>query len=361
MSTTFFKKIGSFITVAMLATVGQHAFAASTETPSGTTVANTVTVNYSVSSVAQPAQTATRNFLVDNKVNLVVTGTGVSTVANATDAVLTYTVTNTGNTTQGYSLAVEAGSPDTFDMNSVRIYVEDGTTPGFQLAEDTLYTSGSGTNAFNLTQTAGTDSQTVYVVANVPPNGGGTAPVNGATAAYNLKATTLNNATNVVTVANTGSADTFNAVDVVFADDNGGSAGPFTGDTVNNGVDSAQAVYTISSSELTVTKTSAVVSDPVNGAVNPKAIPGATMRYTITIANAATASAAASSVVMSDAIPSNTTYVSTGTGSITLDGTPKTDAADADEAAFATNTVTVTIPSIPINTTRTITFDVTIN
>lgn len=355
------KKTGGYLAAITLAMAGQSAFSLSTETASGTSINNTVTVNYDVGGVAQTPETASRAFVVDNKVNLVVAATAASvqTVPNATNAVLTFTVTNTGNTIQGYSLDVETGTPDNFDMNAVRIYVETGTTPGFDLATDTLYTTGSGVNAGNLNPfVAGPDTMTVYIVANTPPNGGGTAPANGQTAAYNLRATTLDNGTTTVTVANTGAADTFNAVDVVFADDNGGTAGPFTGDAVNNGKDSAQAVYTIATSQLSVTKTSSVVSDPVSGATNPKAIPGATMRYTIAINNAAAATAPAANVVMSDAVPANTTYVP---GSITLDATGKTDATDADEAAFATGTVTVTIPSIPANTTRTVTFDVTIN
>lgn len=359
--TNSLRKISGYLTAVVLAMAGQSAFSLSTETASGTSINNTVTVNYNVSGVAQTPETASRAFVVDNKVNLVVAATAasVSTVPNATNAVLTFTVTNTGNTIQGYSLDVEAGTPDNFDMNSVRIYVETGTTAGFDLATDTLYTSGSGTNAGNLNPfVAGPDTMTVYIVSNTPPNGGGTAPTNAQTAAYNLRATTLNNGTTTVTVANTGAADTFNAVDVVFADDNGGTAGPFTGDVVNNGKDSAQAVYTIATSQLTVTKTSAVISDPVSGVTNPKAIPGATMRYTIAINNAAAATAPAANVVMSDGIPTNTTYVNS---SIKLDATSKTDAADADEATFGTGTVTVTIPSIPANTTRTITFDVTIN
>ena len=362
MSMKNLKLLAGYLAAGILTVAGQSAFALSTETASGTTVSNTVTVNYDVGTVAQTAETATRDFLVDNKVNLVVAGVGVNTVPGATDAVLTYTVTNTGNTTQGYSLNIEAGSPDTFDMNTVRIFVENGVTPGFQIGQDTLYTAGSGVNAGDLNPfIAGPDTLTVYVVSNTPPNGGGTAPANGSTAAYNLLATTLNQGTNVVTVANPGVADTFNAIDIVFADDNGGTAGPFTGDAVNNGADSAQAVYTIASSQLTVTKTSAVVSDPVNGAVNPKAIPGAVMRYTIAINNAAGASAAASNVVMSDAIPTNTTY---DTGTITLDAVAKTDLADVDEADFNDTTagaITVTVPSIPANTTRTITFDVIID
>ena len=37
---------------------------------------------------------------------------------------------------------------------------------------------------------------------------------------------------------------------------------------------------------LSVTKTSFIISDPVNGTNNPKAIPGATVEYLISVSNA---------------------------------------------------------------------------
>ncbi len=49
-----------------------------------------------------------------------------------------------------------------------------------------------------------------------------------------------------------------------------------------------------------------VQSDPVNGAVNPKAIPGAAMLYTVTATNQGPGAADADSVVVTDPIPANT-------------------------------------------------------
>jgi len=55
-----------------------------------------------------------------------------------------------------------------------------------------------------------------------------------------------------------------------------------------------------------------VISDPFNGGSNPKAIPGAIIRYTIDIANSGTTNADA--VIVADQIPANTTFLS---GSVT--------------------------------------------
>jgi len=50
-------------------------------------------------------------------------------------------------------------------------------------------------------------------------------------------------------------------------------------------VDSGNNVSWFGSAVITVTKSSTVISDPVNGATNPKRIPGAVVEYTVTITN----------------------------------------------------------------------------
>jgi uncharacterized repeat protein (TIGR01451 family) len=57
---------------------------------------------------------------------------------------------------------------------------------------------------------------------------------------------------------------------------------------------------------LVVTKTSTVISDPVSTA-NPKAIPGAIVRYSITVQNTGNLSVDANSLVMEDPLPANFT------------------------------------------------------
>ncbi len=69
----------------------------------------------------------------------------------------------------------------------------------------------------------------------------------------------------------------------------------------------------------------------------------------------------ATNVVLSDAIPTNTTYVA---GSITQDAAAKTDIVDGDNADHNGTTagaVTVTIGSLASSASTTITFQVTIN
>ncbi|GAB5486754.1 MAG: hypothetical protein Pars2KO_03240 [Parasphingorhabdus sp.] len=65
-------------------------------------------------------------------------------------------------------------------------------------------------------------------------------------------------------------------------------------------------VFCTPATTLSVTKISQVISDPVNGTTNPKAIPGAIMQYCILISNAGSASA--ESITATDTIPGNVTY-----------------------------------------------------
>ena len=64
---------------------------------------------------------------------------------------------------------------------------------------------------------------------------------------------------------------------------------------------------TVAGAVLTIAKFSRIISDPVNGTTNPKAIPGATIEYCITVANAAGA-AIATNVAVLDDLPADVTY-----------------------------------------------------
>lgn len=88
--------------------------------------------------------------------------------------------------------------------------------------------------------------------------------------------------------------------------------------------------------------------------MNPKAIPGATMEYTVTATNAA-GGATATAVTLADVIPANTAFVP---GSITLNAVAVSDAVGYNAG---TTTVSVTVASLLVSTTATLKFRVTIN
>jgi len=57
------------------------------------------------------------------------------------------------------------------------------------------------------------------------------------------------------------------------------------------------------SPSLTVVKSNSLISDPLNNAVNPKMIPGATVRYTLAASNSTAGTADSNSTVFTDIVP----------------------------------------------------------
>jgi len=342
-------------------------------TAAGTTISNLATVNYTVGGVAQPAigSSPTGNpsgggtpttFLVDNKVDLSVletdgkaanTSPGLTTTGIG-NAVAVFKLTNLGNNPQGYTLAVTQPvggtvfSPDTFDMTNVKAVVSAApctfgttTTPTYVAATDTA------TSVPSLTASPATGSCVYVIVLGDTPNG----LPNGAAATVRLTATTVTAGT-LAPIAPTAGPDNPAAVDIVFADQATVASGAHPAQIAGDGKAFDDDQYLVVAPSLTVTKTSLVISDPINLTTNPKAIPGATLQYTITVANAA-AGAPAAAVTIGDPIPANTTFVS---GSITLNGAGITDA-----AGFSAGSVTVNAGALAPSATDTLIFKVTIN
>ncbi len=65
---------------------------------------------------------------------------------------------------------------------------------------------------------------------------------------------------------------------------------------------------------LRLEKTTSIVSDPVNGTVNPKAIPGAVIEYRIRVSNEGSAPIDADTIVIQDILPPVDSFVATGSG-----------------------------------------------
>ena len=126
-------------------------------------------------------------------------------------------------------------------------------------------------------------------------------------------------------------------------------------------------LYTCQPANISVSKISSVLNDGVS-ASNPKAIPGATIRYCITVTN--TGSIVAGNAVMSDALPANVTYVPgtsfTGATCGTATTAEDDDATGADEndpygMSVSGTTVSGTAASLPGNTSFAMVFNVTLN
>jgi uncharacterized repeat protein (TIGR01451 family) len=184
-------------------------------------------------------------------------------------------VTNSGNTTQDYALsalnltsadpAVHGNADSDVNGNNLRVFVDGNANGTYEAATDT---------ATFIDQLAADASVTVFVVIDAPIGA-----VDADVANVRLVAVTHDAATGATSVtAETAGGDT-TSVDVVFAD-----AG-------RDGQEAADDGYSFSSADLTITKTSTVISDPFNGTTNPKAIPGAVVEYEILVTNNGTVSA----------------------------------------------------------------------
>ena len=129
---------------------------------------------------------------------------------------------------------------------------------------------------------------------------------------------------------------------------------------------------------LTVRKVSTVVWDPVNGSTNPKFIPGAEVRYCISMLNNA-ASPAATSTIVTDTLPTGVTFVAGSSfinGTVNSGGVCNTGAfvnggnttaatgsgsSGTTGGSFSSGTVTGTLATINSGETRTLYFDAIIN
>lgn len=345
--------LGTVGVAALVLTNASPAFAAGTA--AGSTITNTVTVNYQVGTVAQTATGASNAFTVDRKVNLTVAEVGTTTTQvspGQTAAVTTFTVTNTTNATLDFALvaAQQTGgagahsNTDNFDATNVKIYVDTNGNGSYDAGTDTLVTY--------LDELAADASKTVFVVVDIPLG-----RVTNDVAAVTLTATGREGGTAAsqgVALTETTGANTA-GMDTVFADGAGAT------DAARNADHSAKDDYTVLAAALTITKLSTVISDPVNLGTNPKAIPGATIEYCIVVSNAA-GSATANNVAISDPLPTTVTY-SSGYGTF-LNGTVTSGVCNFDGTAggsFASGTVSGTLSSVAAGETKTLRFRAVIN
>ena len=263
---------------AMTLLLTQQVMAAGTN--AGDTVSNQATVAYSVGTTPQtpiesdpngnstPGAGGTTDFLVDRRVDFTVTADLDTQVVAPGDGALTFDfdLAHTGNSAMDYLVTIAQLNPpgnvngqddtgaDVPSLVLVTTYVDN-------LAEDGSTTISVTGNA-DLTLVNGDIANFEITVTAYDPAGDETTPV--------------------PLVDTSGVPDDEGVVDNVFAD-----AG-------NDGVEVAGDGIEVQSAELVITKSSVVISDPVNGiSANAKAIPGAVIEYTITIDNTGGAVAAA--------------------------------------------------------------------
>lgn len=364
-----------------------NAFAAA-----GDVISSTATVDYLIGGNSG-SSTASITFVEDRRLNLVVSeadgNQAVPVISNMNNAVLQFSVSNTSNAVLDFLLRAENTSPnpyglpaDSFDPlpGSMRVYVESGINAGYQPAEDT---------GVYIDELAPGAARTVYAVASMPAlvaddlaaialiaqfAEGGAPGIEGA--AINADD---NNHTSPAGIFSNGSTsmpagtprnvpDAAATMQSVFNDPAGLNpediSTDLNQDIAGNGQASDSGAWQ-QSSPVVINKTVSVIDS--QGGSDPH--PGSILRYQLLVS--VVGNVAVDNLVISDAIPANTTYVDS---SIVLNGSAQTDAMDApadySRAIDILNKPVVSIEvdlsrggtvSVPPGSNNTIVFDVTIN
>jgi len=383
-----------FVSVLLLFTMF-HAFAV--HSAAGQNISATATVDFLVGGVPS-SDTATANFLEDRLINFVVTesdgGSAVPVIVGMSNAVLQFTVTNTGNDVQDFLLLGVSTTPNPYGSpvasftpaGLIRTFVESNVVAdGYQLGSDT---------AVFIDDLNQNESRTVYVISNMPVapaiNTGDVSPVAlvvqvavGGTAGLGAVINAddnnhvspeglgySNGTVDVLAGTPVSTPDTPAGVETVFNDPAGSNSEdrssviPAAQDVVQNGQHSDTGAYEVLS-PVSIVK-SVTVIDTLGGN-DPH--PGATLRYQLDVTVAG--NTAVDNLVINDVIPVNTTYTA---GSITLNGVVQTDLID-NPADFSRAIDILSLPVVSIEvdlgqgnsvavspgSTNTITFEVTID
>jgi uncharacterized repeat protein (TIGR01451 family) len=299
-------------------------------TPAGTNITNVATATYEL---PNGGETSVDSNIVTLKVDELLDVSvawgdpaDVATSPGLTGQLFKFTVTNGGNGTESFTLGTVAnGGGDDFDPTVTAIILDSNANGAFDAGVDTVYVPGA-----NDPQLDPDESRTVFVLSAIPALAG-----DGHRGRVDLTA-----------VARTGSG----APGTSFAGLGQGGGDAVVGATGADAED--DGYYRVARATVAFVK-SATVADLFGG---DAAAPGATITYTL----AATVSGSGSlaNLRVSDAVPTGTTYKA---GSLTLEGSSLTDAADADSGNFTGTGIAVGLGTVAAGTTKTITFQVKID
>jgi len=291
------------LTAIFIAAIGGLVFSSSAwavGTDAGTPINNIATVNYQVGGVAQTAiDSPNVQFVVDQVVDLTVAeadGADTDVSPNQSGAIARFTVTNTGNATQDFNLAIADlvggvvfGNTDTLNADALTIAVDANGNDVYDVGVDILafvdQLSADDANPDPLLDNV----VSVFVLGDIPA------------------AATDGDAINVELTATAHEPGAIGVLGVAQAE-SGVNDDPATVQVVwSNNTGSDQDSYLVGSATLAALKASEVVEDPL-GQFAPAAlaIPNAFVEYTVTINN--TGGSDATNVVITDDIQSDLTF-----------------------------------------------------
>ena len=295
--------------------------------PAGTLIENTAEATYDAGGGSETIASNTVVIKVDELLDVAVASLNSGPIASTGgNAVLTYSVTNTGNGPEAFLLTANpAVGGNDFDPTVDGIAVDTNGNGVYDPGVDQILTSPEETAII-----APDDSLTVFVLLSVDGS-----VLDGEEAQVDL-----------VAAAVTGTG----APGDIFAGqgENGGDA--VVG--ANGADDNALGSIIVGVTTVDLIK-SAVVVDPFGGT---SLVPGSVITYTIRADVAGSGSV--SDLVVSDPFPIGTTYNSE---TLALDGSALTDAADADAGVASTSAISVDLGTVPGGTNHSISFDVTVD
>ncbi len=315
---------------ALAAAVVSTAPAYATGTVAGTTISNTATATYT-DPIGNPVTVSSNrvDLRVDEVLDVTVATAESGDVASqpgATNQVVRYTVTNTGNGSEAFRLTpITAIGGDAFDPTATSIVLDTNGNGVYDPIGDTVYVPGTNDPVL------APDTQIrVFILSTVPGSA-----TDGQRGQIDLTATA---------VTGSGPAGT------TFATQGTGGGDAVVGTTTAVGRD--QSFFVVSAATVVLVK-SASVLDPFGGT---KSVPGSIITYTLiaTVSGSGTLA----NLAVGDPAPAATTYVP---ASITAESAAVSDATDADIGEFAGGRVAVRFGNVAGGQTRTVTFKVKIN
>lgn len=298
-------------------------------TPAGTSIDNFATASYDGPGGPQTVTSNVVRLRVDELLGVVVTSSDPGPVPaqnGETGKPLSFQVTNAGNGPEAFNLVpLAAIGGDDFDPTITGIALDTNGNGAYDPGVDAAYVPGSNDPLLQPDQ-----SIAVFIVSSMPASA-----ANGARGTARLTAT-----------AATGSG----TPGTIFA-----GQGQSGGDAVV-GITGARAsgdgVYVIAAVSVAFAK-SATVLDPFGGT---RPLPGSIVTYQLRAD--LSGSGSLNNLRVADAIPAGTVYQP---GSITLNGSALTDAADADAGGFASGAVSVAVGTAAAGSSHIVTFKVRID
>ncbi|MDN3645679.1 DUF11 domain-containing protein [Pontixanthobacter aestiaquae] len=296
--------------------------------PAGTLIENTAVATYDAGDGPETIDSNTVVLRVDELLDVTVASLNAGPVATSSGgAVLTYSVTNTGNGPEAFTLTVNpAVGGNDFDPTVDGIAVDTNGNGVYDPGVDDILTSPETTEILDPDE-----ALTVFVLLSVPP----TAADEDEAQVDLLAEAVTGTGTPGTTFAGVGEGGGDAVVGPTGADDN--ALG-----TIIVGITTVDLVK------------SAIVRDPFGGT---SVVPGSIIQYTIRAD--VTGSGSVDDLLITDPIPTNTTYVVT---SLTLDGGALTDGADGDAGEASDGAgITVDLGTVNGGTSHSITFDVQVD